>query len=133
MADVFDLLIQAPAFYERIGWQSLPPCNGGSPKAPKPPPPPPAPVRADSATGEQAYSSADRRNGLRKTINPADPLAPKSALCSMGALGMGGEGVMLNNAPPPEMGYTGTSRVGKLVAPKLAAAQKMASPSMTMK
>ena len=75
---------------------------GGSPKAPKPPPPPPAPVRADSATGEQAYSSADRRDGLRKTINPADPLAPTSALGSFGKLGMGGEGVMINNAPPPK-------------------------------
>jgi|GEM_PF-6078689 len=133
MADVFDLLIPAPAFYERIGWQSMPPCNGGSPKAPKPSPPPPAPVRADSAAGEQAYSSANRRSGLRKTINPADPLAPMSALGSMGALGMGGEGVMVNNAPPPETGYTGTSRVGKLLAPKLTAASKMGSPSMTMK
>jgi hypothetical protein len=73
---------------------------GGKPKAPKPPPPPPAPVRADSAAGEQAYSSAARRDGLRKTINPADPLAPKNALGSMGALGMGGEGEMINNAPP---------------------------------
>lgn len=92
---------------------------GGKPKAPKPPPPPPAPVRADSATGEQAYSSADRRNGLRKTINPADPLAPKSALGSMGALGMGGEGVMVNNAPPPTKGFTGTTALGKAVAGKI--------------
>jgi len=106
---------------------------GGKPKAPKPPPPPPAPVRADSATGEQAYLSANRRSGLRKTINPADPLAPMSALGSMGALGMGGEGVMVNNAPPPMQGYTGTNQVGKFIASKLTAASKMGSPSMTMK
>jgi hypothetical protein len=71
---------------------------GGKPKAPKPPPPPPAPVRADNEAGEQAYTSAARRDGLRKTINPADPLAPMSALGSMGALGMGGEGAMVNTA-----------------------------------
>jgi hypothetical protein len=50
--------------------------------------------------GEQAYSSAARREGLRKTVNPVDPLAPKTALGSMGALGMGGEGVMVNTAKP---------------------------------
>lgn len=92
---------------------------GGSPKKPSPPPPSPAPVRADSAAGEQAYSSANRRNGLRKTINPADPLAPTSALGNMGALGMGGEGVMVNNAPPPVKGFTGTTALGKAVAGKI--------------
>jgi len=101
MADVFDLLIPEPALYGRIGWRSEPPCNGGSASKPKPPPPSPAPVRADSAAGEQAPISASRRNGLRKTINPDNPLAPKTALGAMGALGMGGEGVMVNTFTPP--------------------------------
>ena len=99
---------------------------GGKPKAPKLPPPPPAPVRADSATGEQAYSSADRRDGLRKTINPADPLAPTSALGSFGKLGMGGEGVMVNNAPPPNKGYTGNNPMMKAIYAKMGGAKGMA-------
>jgi len=78
---------------------------GGSPKPQKPkaPPPTPAPVRADSADGEQASTAAYRRMGLDKTINPANPLAPKTALGSIGALGSGGEGVMVNTrAPKPK-------------------------------
>jgi len=39
--------------------------------------------------------------GLRKTIDPDNPLAPKTALGTMGALGMGGEGVMVNTFTPP--------------------------------
>lgn len=39
--------------------------------------------------------------GLRKTIDPDNPLAPKTALGAMGALGMGGEGVMVNTFTPP--------------------------------
>lgn len=74
---------------------------GGSAKKPKSPPPAPAPVRADSAEGEQANVTASRRQGLRKTIEPDNPLAPKTALGTLGALGMGGEGVMLNTAQPP--------------------------------
>jgi hypothetical protein len=74
---------------------------GGSAKKPKPPPAAPAPVRADSAAGEQAAISSGRREGLRKTINPDNPLAPTSALGSIGALGYGGEGVMLNTYTPP--------------------------------
>jgi len=104
MADVFDLLIPAPAVYGRIGWQSLPPCNGGKAKAPTPPPAQPAPVRADSAAGEQAYTAASRRQGLRSTVNPSNPLAPSSALGAMGKLGVGGEGVMINNAKPMSAG-----------------------------
>jgi len=77
---------------------------GGSAKKPKPPPPAPAPVRADSAAGEQAAITAGRREGLRKTINPDNPLAPASALGSVGKLGMGGEGVMLNTWTPPAAG-----------------------------
>lgn len=73
---------------------------GGSASKPKPPPPSPAPVRADSAAGEQAAITAGRREGLRKTINPDNPLAPKSALGSIGQLGMGGEGVMVNTYIP---------------------------------
>ena len=99
---------------------------GGSPKKPTPPPPPPAPVRADSAAGEQAYSSAARRDGLRKTINPADPLAPTNALGSFGKLGMGGEGVMVNNAPPPMQGYTGNDRLGKAVYTAMGGAKGIA-------
>jgi hypothetical protein len=69
---------------------------GGSASKPKPPPPAPAPVRADSAAGEQAPVSAARRQGLRKTIEPDNPLAP-SALGTLGRLGVGGmEGVMVN-------------------------------------
>jgi hypothetical protein len=77
---------------------------GGSAKKPKAPPPAPAPVRADSAAGEQAAITAGRREGLRKTINPDNPLAPKSALGSIGALGGGGEGAMVNTYTPPSMG-----------------------------
>jgi hypothetical protein len=88
---------------------------GGKPKAPPAPPPAPAPVRADSAMGEQAYSSAARRDGLRKTVNPTDPLAPTTALGSFGKLGMGGEGVMVNNAPPPNQSYTGNNRMGNAI------------------
>lgn len=73
---------------------------GGKAKSPTPPPAQPAPVRADSAAGEQAYASASRRQGLRSTINPANPLAPQSALGAMGKLGAGGDGVMINNAKP---------------------------------
>jgi len=40
---------------------------------------------------------------------------------------------MVNNAPPPMQGYTGTNQVGKFIASKLTAASKMGSPSMTMK
>lgn len=98
MADVFDLLTPEPAVYSRIGWRCLPPCNGGKAKAPTPPPASPAPVRADSAAGEQAYTSASRRQGLQSTRNPANPLAPQSALGAMGKLGQGGDGVMVNNA-----------------------------------
>lgn len=47
--------------------------------------------------------TAARRMGLQKTINPANPLAPKSALGSIGALGMGGEGVMVNTYTAPIM------------------------------
>lgn len=77
---------------------------GGKPKAPKvqPVPKSPAPVRADSAAGEQAYVSAGRRQGLQSTINPANPLAPSSALGAMGKLGLGGDGVMVNNAKKPK-------------------------------
>jgi len=71
---------------------------GGKAKAPTPPPAQPAPVRADSAAGEQAYTAASRRQGLRSTVNPSNPLAPSSALGAMGKLGVGGEGVMINNA-----------------------------------
>lgn len=101
MADVFDLVTPPPALLGRIGWRSEPPCNGGKASKPKPPPPSPAPVRADSAAGEQAAITAGRREGLRSTINPDNPLAPKSALGSIGALGMGGEGVMMNTYVPP--------------------------------
>lgn len=101
MADVLDLLIPSPAQFGRIGWRSEPPCNGGSAKKPPKPEPAPAPVRADSAAGEQAAVSASRREGLRKTIDPANPLAPKSALGTLGSLGMGGEGVMVNTYTPP--------------------------------
>ena len=69
---------------------------GGSAKRPKAPPPAPAPVRADSAEGEQAQIDASRRQGLRKTISPDNPLAPAPALGSLGKLGAGGEGVMVN-------------------------------------
>jgi hypothetical protein len=102
MADVFDLLTQEPALYGRIGWQSHPPCNGGSPSKPPTPPPSAAPVRADSAQGEQASAGARNRFGLKKTINPANPLAPKTALGAMGALGSGnvGSGVMVNTVSP---------------------------------
>ena len=81
---------------------------GGSASKPKPPPPAPAPVRADSAAGEQAPVAAGRRQGLRKTINP-DPLAPEPALGSIGKLGQGGEGVMVNTAqqPNPMGGFFG--------------------------
>ena len=102
---------------------------GGSPKKPTPPPPPPAPVRADSAAGEQAYSSATRRDGLRKTINPADPLAPKNALGSFGKLGMGGEGEMINNAPPPDQGYKGTDRMGRAIYTAMGGAAGTAAAS----
>ena len=101
MADVLDLLIPSPAQFGRIGWRSEPPCNGGGAKKPPKPEPAPAPVRADSAAGEQAAVSASRREGLRKTIDPANPLAPKSALGTLGSLGMGGEGVMVNTYTPP--------------------------------
>ena len=101
MADVFDLFIPAPAILGRVGWRSDPPCNGGGGASkPSPPPPSPAPVRADSAAGEQAAITAGRRDGLRKTINPDNPLAPTSALGSIGKLGMGGEGVMMNTYIP---------------------------------
>jgi hypothetical protein len=103
MADVFDLVIPHPALFGRIGWRSEPPCNGGSAKKPPKPAPSPAPVRADSAAGEQAAVSAGRREGLRKTIDPANPLAPKSALGSIGALGSGGEGVMTNTYVVPKV------------------------------
>ena len=77
---------------------------GGSPKPqkPTPPPPSPAPVRADSAAGEQAYIGANRRQGLQKTINPTNPLAPSTALGSIGSLGAGVEGVMINTRPKPK-------------------------------
>lgn len=77
---------------------------GGTPKPqkPKPPPPTPAPVRADTTAGEQAYVGANRRQGLQKTINPANPLAPSTALGSIGSLGTGGEGVMINTRPKPK-------------------------------
>ena len=101
MADVLDFLIPSPAQFGRIGWRSEPPCNGGSAKKPPKPEPAPAPVRADSAAGEQAAVSANRREGLRKTIDPANPLAPKTALGTLGRLGMGGEGVMMNTYTPP--------------------------------
>lgn len=79
---------------------------GGSAKKPKAPPPAPAPVRADSATGEQAQVAASRRQGLRKTINPDNPLAPAPALGTIGKLGQGGEGVMVNtvSAAPTGIG-----------------------------
>ena len=75
---------------------------GGKAKAPPPPPPMPAPVRADSAQGEQAYSAASNRMGLRKTIDPVNPLAPKTALGAAGALGSGDvqSGVMINTSKP---------------------------------
>lgn len=73
---------------------------GGSAKKPKAPPPAPAPVRADSAAGEQANTVAARWQGLRKTIEPDNPLAPKITLGSVGQLGMGGEGVMVNTMAP---------------------------------
>ncbi len=101
MADVFDLVISSPALLGRIGWRSEPPCNGGSASKPPKPAPSPAPVRADSAAGEQAAVTAGRRDGLRKTINPDNPLAPKSTLGSIGKLGMGGEGIMVNTFTPP--------------------------------
>lgn len=69
---------------------------GGSAKKPKAPPPAPAPVRADSNAGEQAQVAASRREGLKKTINPDNPLAPEPALGTIGKLGQGGEGVMTN-------------------------------------
>lgn len=75
---------------------------GGSPKKPKAPPPSPAPVRADSNAGEQAAVAASRREGLRKTINPDNPLAPAPALGTIGKLGQGGEGVMVNTAAQPQ-------------------------------
>jgi hypothetical protein len=74
---------------------------GGSAKKPPKPAPSPAPVRADSAEGEQAAVASGRREGLRKTINPANPLAPASALGTIGKLGSGGEGVMVNTFTPP--------------------------------
>lgn len=101
MADVFDLLTPEPAIFGRLGWRSEPPCNGGGAKKPKPPPPAPAPVRADSAAGEQAAITSGRRDGLRKTINPDNPLAPASSLGSIGKLGFGGEGTMINTYTPP--------------------------------
>ena len=70
--------------------------GGSKPDKPKAPPPSPAPVRADTAAGEQAFIGANRRQGLQKTINPANPLAPSTALGSIGSLGTGGEGVMIN-------------------------------------
>jgi hypothetical protein len=100
-SDFLDFCPLAPSQFERIGWRSMPPCNGGSAKRPKDPPAQPAPVRADSAEGEQANITASRRQGLRKTINPANPLAPATALGSMGKLGAGGEGVMTNTYTPP--------------------------------
>ncbi len=75
---------------------------GGSASKPKAPPAAPAPVRADSNAGEQAYVSAGRRQGLQKTINPENPLAPKATLGSMGPLGSGGEGVMMNSVMPAQ-------------------------------
>ena len=79
---------------------------GGSAKKPSKPAPAPAPVRADSAEGEQAAITAGRRQGLRKTINPANPLAPATSLGSMGQLGMGGEGVMVNDVKPVQPSQT---------------------------
>lgn len=72
---------------------------GGKASRPKSPPPAPAPVRADSNAGEQANTVAARRQGLRKTIEPDNPLAPKTNLGTIGQLGMGGEGVMVNTMP----------------------------------
>lgn len=91
---------------------------GGSAKKPPKPAPSPAPVRADSAEGEQAGVTANRRQGLRKTIDPANPLAPKSALGSIGALGMGGEGVMVNTFTPPAPKSLGGSKSLGGVKPK---------------
>jgi hypothetical protein len=85
---------------------------GGKAKAPPPPPPMAAPVRADSGQGEQAYSAASNRMGLRKTIDPVNPLAPKTALGAAGALG-GGDvqgGVMINTVVP--RGYGGGGKGG---------------------
>jgi len=78
---------------------------GGKAKAPPPPPPMAAPVRADSAQGEQAYSAASNRMGLRKTIDPVNPLAPKTALGAAGALGSGDvqSGVMVNTSKPKRL------------------------------
>ena len=70
--------------------------GGSKPDKPKSPPPSPAPVRADTAAGEQAFIGANRRQGLQKTINAVNPLAASTALGSMGSLGTGGEGVMIN-------------------------------------
>jgi len=77
---------------------------GGKPKEQKPQPVPrgPAPVRADAMDGSQAYTAANRRQGLRSTMNPANPLAPSTALGAMGRLGVGGEGVMVNDAKRPK-------------------------------
>lgn len=100
MADVFDLLTAAPAFYERAGWRSLPPCNfGGGPKPPPPPPPPPAPVRADMAQGEQALMVASRRKGLRSTIAPSEKLGVETAL------GTGSGPIATPAYSPPKRGY----------------------------
>lgn len=88
---------------------------GGSAKKPKDPPAAPAPVRADSAAGEQAPIVAGRREGLRKTINPDNPLAPKSSLGSIGSLGMGGEGVMINTRTSTQPKYTQTFQGGRRI------------------
>lgn len=80
---------------------------GGSAKKPKAPPPAPAPVRADSNAGEQAQVAASRREGLRKTINPDKPLGESTALGTIGKLGQGGEGVMVNTVAAPNPLTTG--------------------------
>lgn len=96
MADIHDLLTPWPALLPAPGLRLNPPCNGGKASKPKAPPPAPAPVRADSNAGEQAQVAASRREGLRKTINPDNPLAPAPALGTIGKLGQGGEGIMVN-------------------------------------
>ncbi|CAB4135876.1 hypothetical protein UFOVP301_14 [uncultured Caudovirales phage] len=96
---------------------------GGKAKKPDPPPPMAAPVRADSGQGEQAYSAASNRMGLRKTIDPVNPLAPKTALGAAGALGSGNvqSGVMVNTVAPRPNGNTIFSRaiVRKAIQDKL--------------
>jgi hypothetical protein len=59
-------------------------------------------VRADSAQGEQASTAAKNRFGLKKTKDPENPLAPKTALGALGQLGTGNvsAGVMENTVKP---------------------------------